>query len=282
MKRFLTLFTVIGALLTFAPVAVAKTDAETVQERYGVYFYGIELPREGANVLMIIDVSKSMSRKDAARSTPGRRWDTLLDEVQSMREEMVLAAEKRGVPFHVSVIFEGGNEPHTGEGPFNMADKAASEKLQKLLTEQTFKSGGSFETTFTETLWEVVTRHAITYVIYLGDDDIGTYATPIREAVTSWYTASTATKPTAQQRKHRHQQKVWRKAWANWRPMKRGTVVLSKTKRLPPPPKQLTFSCVAIGQASPLQEELAKLGNGQYVERKGKAAKKSRKKAETK
>ena len=273
MKRFWLLAL---AWFCWAPIQaqqVIVAPEHKTHERYEITFYGIELPREGAHLLLVIDVSKSMSRKDGARTTPGRRWDTLLDEVQAMQEAMHEVA-KRGVPFQVSVIFEGGDVPHKGEGPFNMADAAAGEALVTLLKGQKFKSGGNFEVTFGETLWDVVARQAITYVIYLGDDDIGTYAEAVRESLARWYTPPE--KPDALTRKCQKQKANWRLHWKHWRPTKRGQPSFSTTKRLPPPSKDVTFSCVAIGQSSPLLEELAKTGRGKYIERK--TTRKSKKK----
>lgn len=280
--RCVTFWVAIVALFLGSPLLATTTGAdalteEEVRERYGITFYGIDLPSRGANLLLVIDASKSMRRKDAARTTPGRRWDTLIDEVTQMRDAMQEQAQKRGVPFTVSIIFEGGDEVHEGIGPFDLRDTAAGEALVTALVEKEFLSGGNFETTFQETLWPFVARHAITYIVYLGDDDIGTYATAVRSALTDWYTAP-ETKPTAAQRKCQQQKAAWRKHWARWRPTKRGMPTFKKTRPLPPPPKDVTFSCVAIGQSSPLQEEMATLGKGQYIERKAKAKRKRKKK----
>lgn len=275
LKAFTCLLLIFGCCAATASLCAATPQSPQIHERYGISFYGIDLPQEGAHLLLIIDVSKSMSRKDAARTTPGRRWDTLLDEVQTMLDEMATATKQRGVPFQVSVIFEGGDEAHRGEGPFIPANPESAKALMALLSGQTFRSGGSFETTFSETLWDVMTRQAITYVIYLGDDDIGHYAESIRESVRSWYTCDEAN-PTSLQRKRRHQKNVWRKAWSGWRPVKRGMPAFRSTKRLPPPPKDVIFSCVAIGQRSSLLQEIATMGKGQYIERTGKKSRKKK------
>lgn len=243
-----------------------------VRDRYGVTFYGIDLPKNGANLLLVIDASKSMKRKDAARKTAGRRWDTLLDEVRAMCEAMQMAIKERGVPFTVSVLFEGGKEAHQGIGPYDMAKSVERDTLITTLTNKEFLSGSNFKVTFGETLWAFVARHAITYVIYLGDDDIGTYATEVRTAMGNWYAGEEA-KVTPELRKVRHQKETWRKAWAQWRPKKKGTLTFKEKRVLPPPPKEVTFSCVAIGQESTLLKELATLGKGQYIERTAKRKK---------
>lgn len=267
MKAFrLLAFLLITAFLF--PYAAAQQPTAPTRDRYGeITFYGIELPKTGANLLLIIDASKSMKRKDAARETPGRRWDTLLDEVRTMCASMNKAARSRDVPFTVSFLLEGGGEPHKGAGPFNMARPTAGEELLTTLSTTEFRSGGNFEVTFGETLWDFVSRHAITHVIYLGDDDIAAYATPVRTALNAWYVAPNA-KSTAAHRKCQQQKATWRKTWAHWRPKRKGAPAFKNAVHLPPPPKELTFSCVAIGQSSSLLQEIATLGGGQYIERK--------------
>ena len=260
----------------FPMVGMAQQDRaarEAYEERYGIKLYGIDLPQKGANLLLIIDASKSMNRKDALRKMPARRWDTLIDEVTAMCDGMQAAAQANGVPFAVSVIFEGGDTAHAGIGPFDMAKPEAGEALITALKEKVFLSGGNFETSFGETLWPFVTKHAITYIVYLGDDDIGSYATPVREALTRWYTP--AEKPDAATRKCQKQKANWRLHWKNWRPPKRAPT-FKNTRHLPPPPKDVIFSCVAIGQDSALLKEIATLGHGTYVERKSKQKSKSK------
>lgn len=276
MFKFYSLLLLCLTLLFSATLCAAPKENVPTQERYGITLYGIELPETGANLLLVIDASKSMNRKDAARTTPGRRWDTLIDEVTAMRDAMTDTISRRGSTFTVSVIFEGGDTAHNGIGPFNMAKAAERDALLTALQEKEFLSGGNFETTFQETLWPFVAKHAITYVVYLGDDDIGTYAKPVCEALNQWYAPATE-KPDALTRKRQQQKVAWRKTWANWRPPKRGMPAFKNARPLPPPPKDVTFSCVAIGQSSPLLKEIATLGKGQYIERKG-GAKRKRKK----
>lgn len=266
-----------SALFCLAAPLTAQTDAEAYEARYGISLYGIDLPPKGANLLLIIDASKSMNRKDAARQTPGRRWDTLIDEVTAMRDAMQTAAKERNTHFSVSIIFEGGDTAHEGIGPFNMAKSEEGETLIKTLKEKPFLAGGNFETTFKETLWPFVTKHAITYIVYLGDDDIGTYAVPVREAMNRWY-APNKEKPDAATRKCQKLKTNWRLHWKNWRPPKRGTLTFKNTRPLPPPPKDVTFSCVAVGQDSALLKELSELGHGIYVARKSKSKSKKSKK----
>lgn len=267
--------------LSLPSQGLAQLDRAAYEERYGISLYGIDLPQKGANLLLIIDASKSMNRKDALRKTPGRRWDTLIDEVTAMCDGMQTCTRENGVPFSVSVIFEGGDTAHTGIGPFDMAKPEASEALITALKEKEFLSGGNFETTFRETLWPFVTKNAITYIVYLGDDDIGTYAAPVREALSQWYTPS-KDKPDAATRKCQKQKANWRLHWKTWHPPKRGTPTFKNKRVLPPPPKDVIFSCVAIGQDSALLKEIAELGHGTYAERKGKRKPKGKKAKEEK
>lgn len=272
MRRLVLLSLLLG-LLCPVFVAGAQPSASTSHDRYGISFYGIDLPAEGANLLLIIDASKSMNRKDAARVTPGRRWETLIDEVRTMGEQMYTATRTHGVPFSVSILFEGGSEAHKGVGPFDMGKPSEQKQLLELLERKELLSGGNFETTFRETLWPFVARHAITCIIYLGDNDIGAYADCVQEAVSDWYAAGeTASTPHA--RKCRQLKAAWRKTWARWRPKSRTMPSFKQTRQLPPPPKEIVFSCVAIGQSSSLLQTLATLGKGQYIERKAKSRRK--------
>lgn len=253
------------------PAAEKVADAEraALEKRYGPLFYGVELPENGARVLLVVDTSKSMGRKDATRTDGGRRWDTLLDEVAKMTDSMRALIRARRVCFTVSVLYEGGDTPHGGTEPFDMAQAGASERLLEELRGRDFTTGGSFETTFGETLWPLVSRQHITYVFYLGDNDIGRYAeAPVRDAVSAWY-ALPRKEPAADQRKLWNLKVAWWKPWANWRRPARGvpTFRSRQTFPLPPPPRDVVFSCIAIGQKSPLLKELAKLGHGEYVER---------------
>jgi hypothetical protein len=280
MKTFflncLTLFFLWSGLL-FTTAVSAQADQAAYEERYGITLYGIDLPPKGANLLLIIDASKSMNRKDAARATPGKRWDTLIDEVTAMQEAMKTCSAERGVPFSVSILFEGGDAPQAPLGPFNPSKPADCETLLTTLKEKPLLSGGNFETTFQETLWPFVSKHAITYIVYLGDDDIGTYASTVREALSQWY-APAKDKPTPATRKTQKLKANWRLHWKTWRPPKRGTPTFKNTRPLPPPPKDVTFSCVAIGQDSSLLKEITTLGNGIYVARKSKSKSKKSKK----
>ena len=248
---------------------VADAERAALEKRYGPLFYGVELPENGARVLLVVDTSKSMGRKDATRTDGGRRWDTLLDEVAKMADSMRALIRARRVCFTVSVLYEGGDTPHGGTEPFDMAQTGASERLLEELRGRDFTTGGSFETTFGETLWPLVSRQHITYVFYLGDNDIGRYAeAPVRDAVSAWY-ALPRKEPAADQRKLWNLKVAWWKPWANWRRPARGvpTFRSRQTFPLPPPPRDVVFSCIAIGQKSPLLKELAKLGHGEYVER---------------
>ncbi len=239
------------------------------EEKYGPMFYGIELPEQGANLLLVIDISKSMGRKDRLRTDGGRRWDTLVDEVTTMCGQMEALVREKRVHYAVTVLYEGG-EGHLGTEAYPLAKPEASAQLLRALQRQAFAAGGSFETTFRERLWSLVARDHITHVIYLGDNDIGKYDELVRGAVGAWY-ALPRQKPSAEQRPLWNRKQAWQKGWAHWRkPAGRGQLTFKRQQSLPPPPKDVVFSCVAIGQASPTLKALAELGQGEYVERRAK------------
>ncbi len=241
----------------------AKAPAE---DRYGPIFYGVELPETGARVLLVIDTSKSMGRKDGARKDGGRRWDTLRDEVRSMTETMQALSATRSVPYSVSLLYEGGSEPHTGTEPQDFTRPGAQAALLQALESRALTSGGSFEHTFGEVLWPLVSRQHITHIFYLGDDDIAAHADPVRKAVAAWYTLPRKV-PAAGERKLWSLKHAWWEPWSRWRTPRPGVPVFKSQRALPPPPKDVVFSCIAIGQPSVFLKELATLGKGSYVER---------------
>lgn len=247
------------------------------EDRYGPIFYGIELPETGARVLLIIDTSKSMGRKDKSRVEPGTRWDTLCDEVDSMTDTMKDLIAKRKVCFTVSLLYEGGDLGHKGTDPFDISVPGTAEKLAAALERREFTSGGNFEETFGEKLWPLVSKQNITHVFYLGDNDIGRYEDEVLKATTAWYELPDKN-PDGSQRKLWNLKKEWRKAWARWRKPAKGIPVFKSQQKLPPPPKDVTFSTIAIGQSSETLEKLATLGSGEYVER-GVTQKRKKKKA---
>lgn len=249
-----------------ASATAAQPRELTPEERYGPTFYGLRLPETGARLLLIIDVSKSMGRKDRARPDGGRRWDTLIDEVRSMTGEMAALVAARKVCFTVSLLYEGGDLPHPGSAPFDLAQAGAAERLLAELSAKTFASGGSFGTTFGETLWPLVARQHITHVIYLGDNDIARHADAVRDAVAAWYALPKAN-PTPQQRPLWNQKRAWWKPWERWRRPAKGTPTFRAQQAYPPPPRDVTLSAVAIGQASPFLKSLTELGKGDYAER---------------
>ncbi len=272
MKRalFLLCFIFLGTLL-----CPAQTGAP--EERYGPVFYGIPLPDTGARILLVIDTSKSMGRKDKTRADEGTRWDTLCDEVRSMTDTMKELIQERRVNFTVTLLYEGGKSPHEGSSPYDIATPGTDECLLTDLSTKTFTSGGSFETTFNETLWPLVAKQHITHIFYLGDNDIGKYDDAVRNAVAAWYTLPRKA-PTQDQRKLWTLKNQWWEPWKHWRkPAGSGKLVFKKQQSLPPPPRDVTFSCIAIGQASPLLKELATRGNGIYVERLSKKKRKAKK-----
>ncbi|MGN1324853.1 MAG: hypothetical protein ACI4YA_00700 [Candidatus Spyradenecus sp.] len=253
-------------LLLFAAFGLfAMAQEAPLAERYAPAFYGLPLPETGARVLLILDTSKSMGRKDASRDDGGTRWQTLCDEVRSMAERMTaLAAPPRRVPYAVVVLFEGGRTPHTGSVCYDMANPGAADKLVAEVEGRALISGGSFEITFGERLWPLVSRHHITHLFYLGDNDIATHAQAVRAALEPWYALSE--KDTAPEHKVlRRQKEVWRAPWRNWRPPNPRQPRLSGQVLLPPPPKEVELSCIAIGQSSPTLKALAELGGGRYI-----------------
>ena len=257
----------------FCPLAPAEAPSDA---RYVPYFYGIALPESGARVLLVIDTSKSMGRKDASRPDGGTRWDTLCDQVSEMAGRMAALAARRRVCYTVTLLYEGGDAPHAGTEPFDLARPGAAEALLAALRARALTSGGSFEATFGETLWPLVSRQHITHVIYLGDNDVGRYAEgPVRAAVSAWY-ALPRRDPAAAQRALFRLKAAWWEPWKGWRRPTAQRPAFRSQQALPPPPRDVVFSAVAIGQKSPLLEELAALGGGEYVERlaprRGKAA----------
>lgn len=257
----------------FCPLAPAEAPSDA---RYVPYFYGIALPESGARVLLVIDTSKSMGRKDASRPDGGTRWDTLCDQVSEMAGRMAALAARRRVCYTVTLLYEGGDAPHAGTEPFDLAKPGAAEALLAALRARALTSGGSFEATFGETLWPLVSRQHITHVIYLGDNDVGRYAeAPVRAAVSAWY-ALPRRDPAAAQRALFRLKAAWWEPWKGWRRPTAQRPAFRGQQALPPPPRDVVFSAVAIGQKSPLLEELAALGGGEYVERlaprRGKAA----------
>lgn len=257
----------------FCPLAPAEAPSDA---RYVPYFYGIALPESGARVLLVIDTSKSMGRKDASRPDGGTRWDTLCDQVSEMAGRMTELAARRRVCYTVTLLYEGGDAPHAGTEPFDLAKPGAAEALLAALRARALTSGGSFEATFGETLWPLVSRQHITHVIYLGDNDVGRYAEgPVRAAVSAWY-ALPRRDPAAAQRALFRLKAAWWEPWKGWRRPTAQRPAFRSRQALPPPPRDVAFSAVAIGQKSPLLEELAALGGGEYVERlaprRGKAA----------
>lgn len=266
-------------LLTAALLLTAPLPAQ-LPERYGPVFYGVELPQSGARVLVIVDTSKSMGRKDKERTEPGTRWDTLRDEVRSMTDSMEDLVNRRKVCFTLSFLYEGGDLFHKGTEPFDFAVPGTGERVAAALERRDFTSGGNFEVTFGETLWPLVAKQHITHVFYLGDNDIGRYESEVLGAVKAWYELPPKN-PTGEQRKLWNLKKAWRKPWERWRKPAKGVPVFKSQQKFPPPPKDVTFSCIAIGQKSATLEQLATLGHGDYVERgvsqKKKRTKKSKK-----
>ena len=265
-----------GLLFAEPPLKAPLSAAEEakLEERYEISFYGLRIPEQGANVLLILDTSRSMNRKDATRKDGGTRWMTLKDEVRKMAESMAKLAAKRRV-FNVTFLFEGGKAPHPGTDPLWIRNATDAEKLLAALEARGMTSGGSFDTTFGETLWPLVAKQHITDIYFLGDNDIATYADRVKPAVQAWYTVPRRN-PTKDQKPLWELKNDWIAPWLHRPQTARGAPSFRPRKPLlPPPPKRdVTFSCIAIGQTSPFLKTLTDLGHGQYTERLTEAAKK--------
>lgn len=264
MKKLLCLLLLAVSLCCFAQ-QVDRRTIEGPRSSSMPTFFGIKLPEEGARVLLILDISKSMGLKDALRTDGGRRWDTLLDEVRQMTAQMQDNIRAKPTCYTITVLYEGGDSPHLGTPPYEISVRGAAERLLKDLEARTFVSGGSFEATFGENLWPLVARQNITHIIYLGDNDIAKYEAPIRNAVSAWY-ALPRKNPEPYQKELYKLKTQWRKGWDD------RTAV--KARRLPPLLSDVVISCVAIGQPSAFLKELSELGKGSYVERCKKRKKK--------
>ena len=88
----------------------------------------------------------------------------------------------------------------------------------------------------------------------------------VGKAVSAWY-ALPRKDPAPDQRALWETKVAWWKPWGQRRRAARGAPAFREALRLPPPPRDVVFSCVAIGQPSELLRELAGLGRGEYVER---------------
>lgn len=249
--------------------AAPQMDAEQraiFEKRYGPLFYGVELPDKGARVLLVLDTSRSMASTDPSRTDGGCRWDTLVDEVAKMTESMQQLVATKHVCYTVSILYEGG-DGHSGTEPFDLSQSGAADRLLEELRKRDFTPGGSFDHTFGKALWPLVSRQHITHIFYLGDDDIGRWGTDTaRETVKAWYTLPRKD-PSGAQRALWRLKTEWWKPWGQRRRSARGAPSFKQELRLPPPPRDVIFSCIAIGQESELLKELSKIGHGKYVER---------------
>lgn len=247
------------------------------EERYGPSFYGIEIPETGARVLLIVDASKSMHRKDALRLDGGSRWDTLVDEVDSMTTQMqTLIKANPSLCFTVTLLYEVGGKPHMGTMPYDITQPVGKTLLMKELRSKTFGNGGNFETTFCETLWPLVAKQHITHIFFLGDNDIATYATTIEPVFNQWFEVKSKRPTEANLQKLWKLKCAWWEPWKRWRPPSKRKSLSFKNSTsipLPPPPKEVVFSAVVIGQSSPLLERFTQVANGTYIERKKKKKK---------
>lgn len=260
--------------LTFFPLTLFAQA--TPEERYGPTFYGIELPKTGARVLLIVDASKSMRRKDTRRIDGGTRWDTLVDEVKSMSETMTETLQQQPLLcYTVTLLFDVGSAPHTGTQPYNMANPAERQALLSALEGKSLGEGGNYRQTFGEVLWPLVSKQHITHIVFLGDNDIARYSDEILPQFSNWYSLSMKKPKDSHLRSLWQLKHAWWSPWKNWRPPNRAFAKLKREQIFPPPPKEVTFSAVVIGQTSPLLRQLTELGQGSYVEYKNKKKKKA-------
>jgi hypothetical protein len=256
--------------------AALEARAKAHDERYGPTFYGIEIPETGARVLLIIDASGSMQQRDTLRSDGGSRWQTLIDEVSSMTQQMAdLQKANPRLCYTVSILYEvfryeKNEKAHKGTPPFDLSQPNARTALIEELQSTTPGGGANFNVTFNETLWPLVAKQHITHIFFLGDNDIDVYGEAIEATFRRWYAVTPKEPKAAKERQLWRLKKTWFEPWKKWRPPSaRRTLALrsSETLRLPPPPKEVTFSAIAIGASSPLLETFTTLARGTYVER---------------
>lgn len=236
-------------------------------ERYGPQFYGLQLPEQGARVLLVLDTSKSMGRKDPARADGLSRWQTLRDEVSAMASRMAeLAASPRRVPYALMVLYEGGTGEPEHSACYDILGPDSAAPLLEALASRPFTSGSNHEATFAA-LWPLVSKHRITHIIYLGDNDIASHAEGVRAAFEAWY-ALPEKSPAPAQKPLWKLKRAWAEAWRTWRPRPAAAArqrLSTQPPPLPPRPAEVVFSAVAIGQASPVLEALARRGGGEYT-----------------
>jgi hypothetical protein len=246
-------------------------------DRYKPTFYGIEIPPTGARVLLIVDASGSMTTPDSLRTDGGTRWQTLIDEVTSMTNAMQeLQASHPHLCFTITLLYEvyryeNGGKPHKGTQAFDLSQPTAREALIKELQATVPGGGANFETTFNDTLWPLVAQQHITHIFFLGDNDIDYFSDRIYSTFNHWYGLTKKEPKEAKQKKLWRLKCAWYEPWKRWRPpTQRRTLELRKSDllRLPPPPREVTFSAIAIGESSPLLKTFTEIARGTYVERK--------------
>lgn len=257
-----------------SPEALTHLEARSKahDKRYGPAFYGIELPETGARVLLIVDASKSMGRKDALRTDGGTRWQTLIDEVETMTQTMAdLQAKHPRLSYTLTLLYDVGGTPHKGSAPFDLTQPTARDRLLNELRAKKLGQGGNYEATFCETLWPLVAQQHITHIFFLGDNDIGAYASTIETAFYRWYALTPKEPKEAELKPLWRLKRTWFEPWKKWRaPSARRTLDFRRADalRLMPPPKDVIFSAIVIGQASPLLKAFTEAAHGTYVERK--------------
>lgn len=178
MKSLFKLVTLLGiTFVAMLTMAMDEAEFQRIQsEKYGIQFYGIQIPEEGARVVLILDTSGSMScLVRSADGKPKRRWDILIEEVEQMLKSMAEQTAKTGAPFALGVIFEGtsGGDPtpfYTIEA--SRYDTHPLPQLIKRLNAITPSGGVTFDEVFSNKLWPYVAKHGATHAIFLGDDDI--------------------------------------------------------------------------------------------------------------
>lgn len=266
-------------------LAAVTLPAQDLNERYLVDFYGIEIPPDGAHVLIVADRSKSMNVKDIGRDDGGTRWMTLIREVTDMVSQMEAILKTRPVRYTVTMLYEGGGD-HVGTAAYNLRVRGAGERLVTDITAERPGAGGNFEKTFCEHLWPLVARDSITHIFFLGDTDIDRQESEVIDAVSAWYALPTVIRmPQRKGAKRKVQsepiaygqrelyalKKRWGSLWDHYRGPKRSG------RAIPPPVEEVVFNCITIGRESTAQNRLAELGGGQCVRV---SAKKGRKRAD--
>ena len=286
MNSLFKFITVLGiTFVAMLTMAMDEAEHQRIQsEKYGIQFYGIQIPEEGARVVLILDTSGSMScLVRSADGKPKRRWDILIEEVEQMLKSMAEQSAKTGAPFALGVIFEGtsGGDPT----PFYTIEASRYNTLPlpqliKRLNAIDPSGGATFDEVFSNKLWPYVAKHGATHAIFLGDDDIQYMADAVIQSVKKWYQTTSqgsAAKFSFGKKNFKGPLSALKNKWAAapWsramptapHKQKSGLKFSNKSakQKFPPRPQDVTFHCIAINVDSETLKTIAKLGGGEYT-----------------